>query len=661
MARHTSRNTPEKRARVGERIKLAAASARLNLKELAEQVDLSPSLIYQYVRGITSIPPNVLERIATVVRVHPDFFDPDKDERAALALPSDLATPEDASGLPPTGEPGTRARIQTELRHLYQLADAYNRPKRSRSHYLSTLEQMLGLVRTLEDSRQEAWILWQIGRAQMEANELEEAKQNLIAARDMFGKEGLEEYRIHTTQDLVLALSAQGYFETAEQYLKEMLPQASRDVRWRTHITLGSLRYRQHDYKGALDYFKQAAELLQEEDPERREREGMPYLMAGLADVVRATGHYEEAMMLWSRCFEQAVQDRRADVIIEAMMEVAQCCQLMGQISEAKKQLERAVLLASFLFEDEATLGVAQALLANVLVAMGSLDEAKERARQSLKIADRVRGARPTILSALALAETNLAAGQWDDALRAAQEALNEAQRTKRTREVGQAHEMRARAYLLQCQEAHAAGDQTRAQEALNHAFAEAMTALENAQRTESIKEEVAARVTLARCYFYQGDEAAAEREASEARRLTEEGAVGLSRLLGKEVEDLPELLRSPELNVPSLFEGRKLNLPGLEWQAHYLEGKLLAKRLGPEYAFTAMREAAKSISRILNGLTAAEAANFQQHYPEVAAVFNDLSRYALTDAARQEATALLAAAPWTRLAASVPALESAK
>jgi tetratricopeptide (TPR) repeat protein len=644
---------------VGERIKLAATSARLNLKELAEQVDLSPSLIYQYVRGITSVPPEVLERIAAVVRVHPDFFDPEKDERAALALPSDLETPEDASGLPALGEPGTRARIQTELRHLYQLADAYNRPKRSRSHYLSTLEQMLGLVRALEDARQEAWILWQLGRAQLESNELDEAKQNLLAARDMFGKEGLEEYRIHTTQDLVMALSAQGYFETAEQFLHELLPQASRDVRWRTLITLGSLRYRQHQFAGALDYFRQAAEQLEQEDPERRDREGIPYLMAGLADVVRATGHYEAAMMLWMRCLEQAVQDKRTGAIIESLMEVAQCCQLMGQISKAKDRLEQAVLLASFLFEDEASLGVAQALLANVLVAMGSLDEAKERARQSLKIADRVRGARPTILSALALAETNLAAGQWDDALRSAQEALDEAQRTKRTREVGQAHEMRARAYLLQCQEAHAAGDPQKAQEALNRAFSEATTALEIARRTESIKEEVAARVTLARCHIYQGEEEGAEREASEARRLTEEGAVGLPRLLGQKVEDLPELLRSPELNVPRLFEGRKLNLPGLEWQAHYLEGKLLAKRLGPEYAFTAMREAAKSISRILNDMTAAEAATFQQHYPEVAAVFSDLTRYALTDTARQEATALLAAAPWTRLPAPLPALES--
>jgi tetratricopeptide (TPR) repeat protein len=658
VARHKNWNTPEKRARVGHRIRLATQHAGLTLKEMAESIGIAPAFIYQYVRGITSVPPEVLERVAAVARVNTDFFDPEKDERSTLALPYDLQAPEGEEIVTAGAEIGTRARIQTELRHLYDLADAYNRPKRSRAKYMSTLEQMLGLARTLEDKRQEAWILWQLGRARLENNDLEEAKSDLLVARSLFADESLEDYHFHTTQDLVMVLSAQGAFQAAESYLNEMLTDASRDVRWRTQITLGSLRYRQHDYVAALHYFRDAAEQLEQEDPERREREGMPYLMAGLADVVRATGHYEEAMMLWSRCLQQAVSDRRTDVVIESLMEVAQCCQLMGRISEAKQQLEKAVMLASFLFEDEASLGIAQALLASVLVAMGSLDEAKERARASLKIANRVRGARPTILSALALTETLLAAGQWDDALSYAQEALDEAQRTTRTREVGQAREMRARAYLLQCQERQAAGDREAAQQALGQAFAEAQAALDIAVKTESTREEVMAHLTLARCHYYQGNEEAAEEEARAARKLTEEGAVGLPRLLGREIDKLPALMRSAELDLPRLFESRKLNLPGLEWQAHYLEGTVRAKRLGPEHAFEAMRDAARAISRILAGLTATEAASFQKRHPEVAAVFNDLSRFALTDSERQEATALLAGAPWANSReSSLPAI----
>ncbi|HZO91215.1 MAG TPA: helix-turn-helix domain-containing protein [Chthonomonadaceae bacterium] len=654
MARRKNLNTPEKRARVGERIKLATTHAQLSLKEMAEQVGIPSSLIYQYVRGITSVPEEVLERIASVAHVHPDFFDPDKDARAALALPA--AQEDERVGMGAI-EPGTRARIQAELRHLYALAEAYNEPKRSRSSYISTLNQMLALARALEDPRQEAWVLWQLGRAKLEDNQLDEARQHLLAAVRMFADEGLEEYRFHTIQDLVMALSAQGEFAAAQSYLEEMLTHASRDVRWRTLITLGSLRYRQHDYQGALSYFRQAAEQLEQEEPERREREGMPYLMAGLADVVRATGHYGEAMMLWSRCLQQAIVDRRTDVFIESLMEVAQCCQLMGKISEAKQHLEVAVVLTSFLFEDQASLGVARALLANVLVAMGALDEAKENAKESLKIANRVRGARPTILSALAMTETRLAVGQWEDALDNAQDALDEAQRTGRTREVAQAHEMRARAYLGQCQEFHMAGDTARAQEALGRAFAEAQKALDVATRTESAREQIAAHLTLARCYYFQGQEAAAENAAREALRLTSEGAVGLPRLMGKEAENLPALLCSPELDLHRLFAGRKLDLPGLEWQAHYLEGTLLAKRLGPDAAFEAMRDAARAISRILNGLTGEEASAFQRRHPEVAAVFQDLTRFALTDAAQQEAKALLASTPWTFKEVALPAI----
>ena len=61
-------NTPEKRARVGERIKISATQAGLSLKELATFVNVSPSVIYQYVRGIIMIPADTLEKIAAVTR-----------------------------------------------------------------------------------------------------------------------------------------------------------------------------------------------------------------------------------------------------------------------------------------------------------------------------------------------------------------------------------------------------------------------------------------------------------------------------------------------------------------------------------------------------------------------------------------------------------------
>lgn len=637
------RNSQEKRARIGERIKLAAAQAGLTLKELAESAGISPPpLIYQYKRGVIAVPEETLERIATATNVPVDFFDPDTDARTVMSRQANAPTTESESATAGNPDAGMRSRIESDLRHKHELAEAQNHLKPDRTAYMSTLDQMLALARTLENRGREAYILWRLGVARTDSGDLEEAKRNLLAARELFAAEGLEEYRFHATLDLAYALGEQGAFAAAESYLQEIVTDTGRDVRWRALISLGSLRYRQHDFEGALRYFLQATEHLDQMDADYREREAMPDLLNLLADVVRATGHYEEAMMLWSRCLQRAFVDQKADAWLESLMEVAQCCQAMGRIGEAKEHLDMAVALAGFLFEDEARLSIAQALLADVLLAMGSLEEARDRAHLSVKIANRVRAARPTILSALALAETNLAAGHAGEALTYAQEALAEASRTGRTREVAQAHELSARAYLRLYEAYRATGEAVRMLQAMAQARVEVDQALDIATRNESVRERVAAHLTRARCFVLQGDDAAAEQEARAALELTETGAVGLTRLLGGDSRNLPALLRSTEIDLPSLFAGHKVDLPALEWQAHYLEGTLLAKRLGPEEAFAAMRDAAKAVSRMLADLTQAEAAAFQRRHPDVTLLFSNLQRFALTEAARQETAALL-------------------
>src|SRR5947209_1032755 len=71
--------SPEKRARIGERIKISATSSGLTLKELAAKANTTPALIYQYVRGITNVPRDTLQAIAAATNVNIEFFDPDKD------------------------------------------------------------------------------------------------------------------------------------------------------------------------------------------------------------------------------------------------------------------------------------------------------------------------------------------------------------------------------------------------------------------------------------------------------------------------------------------------------------------------------------------------------------------------------------------------------
>jgi tetratricopeptide (TPR) repeat protein len=619
--------SPEKRARIGERIKIAATSSGLTLKELAEKANTTPALIYQYVRGITNVPPDTLRGIAAATKVNIEFFDPDKDTRSAFALPAE--TDGEAELTP------SRERVLADMRHLQQLADAHEEPRRNVSALLSTLHEMLSLARVSGDRKHEAYILWRLGVVRNETQEFEEARNLLIQARDIFEEQELPDYRVRVTFDLAQTAAETGAMETAIEYNREVVEHGDRDSRWRALVNMGGLYYRQHNYPEAMNAFVEAARALEAVDEQQRDSYGMPFLLSNVADVVQDTGHYEAALALWSRSLAQATEEKRAESFLEALLNIAQCCQLMGKVTEAKQRLEQAVVLASFMFDDQQRLGVARARLAEVMVALGSLEEAKDNARTALRIANRVGGARGMIVATLAFGETCLASGQYDDALAYADEAISESVRVRRQLESAQARNLRARVCLKLATE-NPNG------EWLEQAETEARRALDIAEKIEANREVMAAHLTLARCRQLAGDEAGAEQEAHKAIEIGRTGAVGLSRLLGGKTSDLPPLLRSQPLNLEKLFAGRALQLPAIEWQAHYLQGSLQAKRLGPAAAFGAMRDAANALAKLLTGLSNEDALRFRDRNPEIAGVYEDLARYALTEADQQQAAALL-------------------
>ena len=576
----------------------------------------------------------------------PNFFDPDADARTTFALPSDLPAPANAAIVSRIPEPATQDRLRVEYRHLYELAQAHNAPKRNRAAYIASLEQMLGLARAADNRHQEAWALATLGRAHIENNHPEEALQSLNAAREIFTADGMQEYSALAALDLAYLLNDLGRFDAAESYLQEVIRIGNPDLRWRGLISLGSVRFRQNQYGEALNYYRQAAETLETTDGVQRE-EGLLELRNHIADVVRVTGHYEEAMGLWMDCLQQAASERKAEAFLESLMEVARCCQLMGRINEAKQRLEMAVVLAGLLFEDEARLGIARALLSDVLTAMGALDEARENARAAIRIAAKSGGARSAIVSALALAESLLAAGQWEDALSYSGEALDEAKRTRRTREEAQTHEIRARAYLLQATETERLDSLSLTQKVLDSAFDEARTALQQATQADAVKERIAAHLTLARCHLLAGEDDAAMEHLRSAQELGDHGAVGLKRLLGANAENLSEILRGESLDLPGRFAERRVPLPALEWQNYYLQGTLLARQFGDHAAFGAMSDAARAVGRILAELSPADTVRFAQRHPEIGQLFHDLQQSALSDLEKSEATRLLTLAHW--------------
>jgi tetratricopeptide (TPR) repeat protein len=264
-----------------------------------------------------------------------------------------------------------------------------------------------------------------------------------------------------------------------------------------------------------------------------------------------------------------------------------------------------------------------------------------------MRIANKVRGARPTILAANALAETYLASGQWLDALEYTQEALDEAKRTRRLRELSHIHEIRSRAFLRKEEARRAEGAGTDADEALRQAFTEANLALEVSRGADCVPEQVAAHLSLARCYFRERNAAEAERQARSARELTAAGAIGLSTLLGADAEMIPALLRSQDIDLPRLFAGRAMLLPGMEWQAGLIEGQARAQQFGPADGFAAIRDAAVAVNKLVESLTLSEAVEFRRTHPAIETLFASLRQFAVTDAARDETRKVLGDAPW--------------
>jgi tetratricopeptide (TPR) repeat protein len=650
---YSNRISSTRRVQMGARIKIAATQAGVTLKELAEATRTSTAMMYQYVRGNVGVPAETLRRIAEVTSVDLSFFDPPetpipapppkeeepkkqepKQEEARLET-APTAQPQDVSVL------ATTERIRTELRHLSALYSAYAQPKRDRSACISTLNQMVALARTVQKADQEAWALWQLGRNCMEADALDEARRHLTAAIELFAAQNLEEYRASAQQDLAVLLMRQGQLDAAQRILEALAQSQLINTRWRALHGLGVVRFQQRDYEGAIQFYIRAARQGEDLTSEGEKQTLMQSLMESITDVLRTTGHYDAALTLWLQQLERSARQRHAGPFLEALLEIAQCCQAMGRIGEAKQRLELAVVLAGFLFEDDSRGGIARALLAKTLVSMGRLDEARENARTALRIANKVGGARTTMLASLAQAETSLASGQSEDALYYAQEALDEARRTARGQEVASAYEVRARAFLLQHEQSRKQGDEQNAYQFLQRAFAEANLACERAEQAGQLYEQVAATITLARCHMAAGDEAAAETTAAIAVGLIEKGGIGLARLLGKEADNLPASLRSAELNLPELFADRALALPALEWQARYLEASVMAKRLGPEAAFTALRGASEAVMTLLRDFNQGDIAAFQKQTPEILHVLEMMSQCAITDGMRQEALAL--------------------
>ncbi len=648
MARRNKLNTPEKRARIGERIKVAAAQAGLTLKELAEKTGTSPSFIYQYVRGITGIPAPILEQVALITHVPIDFFDPDRDARSALALAGETNLLEAGSPTLESQEPDTWSRVRGEIRNLEVLAAAYDHVGRNPAAYFSTIEQRLALTRALQDRVREALLLEEMGQAKRQNQQFEDASRNLMAACDIFTAQGMDIERTRVTAALADLLIDTGQFDAARALLGDVLNSPDMPGIAMPLLAMSRLHHREQRYHEALRCVCQAASKASvRADRNLHGGESVAKYRGPLTDIAVSTGRFDSVLALWTMGLKHAVSGQDAELFVEALLHLGRSAFALGRLGQARERLENAVF-SGMLLEDNERTSIAHALLARVQLSLGASEAARDNARAAHRLASRHQGALPMILASLAKAECSLAFGRWHDALDYGQDATQEAARVGRKEECSRAHEVRARAYLGLFQDKDGQAEASTGKSLLELAFVEAAAAVDAAGEAQSLQDRVAARLTLANCFAKAGDDIAMEREARAAVELSgSEDAGQLTQLIEQEADMIPAILCSPELNLTRLFTREKTRLPELEWQAHTLIASALLRRSGPEAAFPSFKSAAESLILLLEELTPSQIVSFQDYHTAARTVFEETVRCAVTDEAVEETTRLLSSAPW--------------
>ncbi len=629
MVKQRKLNTPEKRARVGERIKVAATQAGLSLKDLAEQAAVPAATVYQYVRGITAIPEPLLERIATVTRVHRSFFDPDQDGRQALALPMDAAVQE---GVVASVDAEARVRLEIEYQKARAVVEAYRAPRAGRASYLSAIQRLLVLSRARDGGELPVKLLADIGRAQQEDTCLELAESSLQEALEL-AEGAYPEVWAQVILDMAECCLEQGAVADAERYLNKLAAVESSPLQWAALAQLGRLHTKNRDYSGAIGHFERAAQSVAA-GGSGEQRLAQRALTAGLAEIAWHTGHLEAARALWAVSARLAEALRDAPAYFEALVETARCEEASGNLTAARLSLEKAVTLAAFSPGLESRMVKALVLLMRIQFALGAKPAAHEQARRAYHLARKSDSPEDNIRGHLAMARSRLAAGHYDDSLEYAAEALAETLRSNHKADIAEARLIRASAWLRLHENSLGETGQT-APRTLDKALAEAKAALAAAKESGSYPLLLESHLTIAELYQTMGRHAESNMEAAALLAIVDAGPTDLAPLLESGADSLAALIGT-ELEVLALFRGAmRVDLPLVEWRALALQGGLAAKRKEPEAAQSFFAYAAQVMSAIAGKLNPAEVEGYLELYPRAALAAGYDSRIGIGSAQR--------------------------
>lgn len=453
--------TPEGRKKQGELILRAIREAGLSVEQVARDIGCSRALLYQYIAGTTLAQPDKLTLIARRTGKPLAFFygaaavEPDavRAEREALAR-------ERAAWERQQAEERER-RLRERLESLLVLADAQAAPPDWRGA-ASTCEQILPLARALGDQRAEAAALFRLGNLRLLLGDFDGALMALQQARALFERLGDQPYALACRQSIGRALLLMGRPEDAVREFTRAAQSDHWHNRWEAEVALAAVTEWVGDFHAAMVHLD-AAETLAEQAPSERARQTVHlFVIANRANVYLACGDFAEALKLARRATELAAQLADRDQQLETLLTQAVCLRHLGEWATAWDIAQQVRTLSQFAEEAE-RVAVADTLLGHLAAVVGDFAQAKERSKDALTAALRLRSRQAELWAHKALAETYLREGNAADARYHALEAVELADTMRHATEYAHALCLRAWTLWQLGQLAEAAQDAARA------------------------------------------------------------------------------------------------------------------------------------------------------------------------------------------------------
>lgn len=552
----TKITSPEKRARMGERIKMSATSSGMSLKELARKIDAPVSLLYQYVRGITNVPPHRLQAIADVTGLSVNFFNPDRDARATFSLPADINRDNVLSG--------RDSSYGSDIRSLRRLAEAYSDTTSNSAALTSTLHEILSLTRQAGDLYGEAETLLRLGELAFKLRDLPTSIDHYSAARDIFASYNRQEQQVKAVLCMARNASEMGASDVALDDCQEASRIAGENLKWRVDLVHARIYLRRNRLGESLLALMDGMRLPEEQFEHLEEAREIAAEI--LTELLMAAGQYASALKIGRVVAENAIRKQDAGLLINTLSQNAYCALLLGSLYDAKGYAEQA-LAVSHVTVGGVYQARSRARLASVLNMLGRTEEAARLAREALKMGGASLQNDGNILAYLALSENCLLSGSYKEALEFSEEAIAESRRNNHWRELASARVLRSRSL------AFLSGPDGGAQ--LIESIAEGRRAVETADRGGGPVDKAVSRIALAGALIQSKQTAEAKGYVEKALDILLHGASTLTALLGPNYTDYPAQLSEEPLVISELFQHEALNVPALEIGAFHMRAEI--------------------------------------------------------------------------------------